>query len=50
MLELLGESARSGNVAAMKELRKYHRERPKGETDGPLAEVDELALWKARRL
>lgn len=27
VLALLGETARAGNVAAMKELRKYHRER-----------------------
>lgn len=46
VLRLLGESARSGSVSAMKELRAYHREQrdPDETADDPLAGVDELAL------
>jgi predicted transcriptional regulator len=48
VLELLGETARAGNVAAMKELRKYHRERATRKDD-PFAEFDELAQRRVRR-
>src|SRR5688500_17893053 len=43
VLRLLGEAARAGNVAAMKELRAYHRERDSDSNETPLAVVDELA-------
>ena len=44
VLELLGEAARGGSVAAMKELLVYHRERRgvAGAVDA-VAELDELA-------
>src|SRR2546423_860339 len=48
LLELLGEAARAGNVAAMRELRAYHRERT-GKTENPFAEFDELAERRAAR-
>jgi predicted transcriptional regulator len=48
VLELLGEAARAGNVAAMRELRTYHREQDVVGAD-PLAEFDELATRRAAR-
>ncbi|MEK6328589.1 MAG: hypothetical protein AABM66_13850 [Actinomycetota bacterium] len=48
VLELLGETVRAGNVAAMKELRRYHRERDMC-NDDPFAEFDELAERRSRR-
>ena len=41
LLCLLGESARAGNVAAMRQLRAYHRGRERESDD--FAEFDELA-------
>jgi hypothetical protein len=49
VLELLGESARLGNVSAMKMLLAYHREHPKESDDDPFAEFDELARERAAR-
>lgn len=48
LLELLGESARAGNVAAMKELMRYHREHATQDDDA-FAEFDELAERRANR-
>jgi hypothetical protein len=45
VLQLLGEAARGGSVAAMRELRAYHRE----SGPGALAELDELAHRRARQ-
>jgi predicted transcriptional regulator len=42
VLHLLGEAARAGNVAAMKELRAYHREHKEAE-DKSLADLDAFA-------
>ena len=48
VLRLLGESARGGNVSAMKELRAYHRERDGDQTEAdPLSSIDELAARRA---
>ena len=48
VLELLGEAARAGSVAAMKELRQYHEER-RTRDDDPFAEFDELARRRTGR-
>jgi predicted transcriptional regulator len=53
LLHLLGEAARAGNVAAMKELRAYHREHERDETETPkkgsVEALDELASRRPRR-
>jgi hypothetical protein len=54
VLHLLGEAARAGNVAAMKELRAYHRKHERDETEKPKkGSLDEvlggLANRRARR-
>ncbi len=47
-LKLLGEAARSGSVAAMRELRAYHRDRRgPGSTDA-VSELDDLAARRHR--
>jgi len=46
VLELLGESARAGNVSAMRELRAYHHERRGGRTATSV--IDELATRRIR--
>jgi hypothetical protein len=43
VLALLGEAARGGNVAAMKELLAYHRERRHGRGRDAVDQLDELA-------
>ena len=48
VLSLLRGAARAGNVAAMRELRVYHRERT-GKTENPFAEFDELAKRRTAR-
>jgi hypothetical protein len=43
VLVLLGQAARGGNVAAMRELLAYHRERKRPTDNGVFAGVDDLA-------
>ena len=45
LLRLLGLAARMGNVPAMRELLRHHREQR--QEPGPLAAVDELAARRA---